>query len=141
MTKTGEKLHFSFFLVTFSLLSLFRYFFVTLNFSGFRALWDLLPLTIPAILCSGFVMRGPWTQVRGQSAAASRPMLLLTQATLAGQCWTLPGRSAMHMTTNSKTRKWGRQTGVRQLFRKVWVSIKFLSANFGLTPPPEKGPK
>ena len=43
---------FGYFLVTFSLLSgrppksLFRYFFVTLNFSGFRALWDLLPLTI-----------------------------------------------------------------------------------------------
>ena len=42
---------FGYFLVTFSLLSgrppksLFRYFFVTLNFSGFRALWGLLPLT------------------------------------------------------------------------------------------------
>ena len=51
MTKTGEKLLFCHFFVTFSLLwirppkSLFRYFFVTLNFSGFRALWDLLPLT------------------------------------------------------------------------------------------------
>ena len=27
--------------------SLFRYFFVTLNFPGFQALWDLLPLTSP----------------------------------------------------------------------------------------------
>ena len=25
--------------------------------------------------------------------------------------------------------------------REVWVSIKFLSAKFGFTPPPEKGPK
>ena len=44
---------FSYFLGTFSLLlgrppkSLFRYFFVTLIFSGFRALWDLLPFTTP----------------------------------------------------------------------------------------------
>ena len=51
MTKTGEKSLFCYFLVTFSLLSgrppksLFRYFLVTLKFLGFRALWDLLPLT------------------------------------------------------------------------------------------------
>ena len=53
MPKPRKKLVFSYLLVTFLLLSggppksLFRYFFVTLNFSGFRALWDLLPLTIP----------------------------------------------------------------------------------------------
>ena len=55
MTKTREKLLFSYFFATFSLLSggppksLFRYFFVTLNFLGFRALWDLLPLTSPGL--------------------------------------------------------------------------------------------
>ena len=52
VTKKGRKQGKSYFLATFSLLSgrppksLFRYFFVTLNFLRFRTLWDLLPLTI-----------------------------------------------------------------------------------------------
>ena len=49
MTKQGKKWLFSYFFATFPLL--FRvdpqsHFFATLKFSGFRALWDLLPLTI-----------------------------------------------------------------------------------------------
>ena len=54
---------FSYFFVTFSLLSgrprksLFRYFFATLIFSGFRALWDLLLLTT---LATKVVLKLSW---------------------------------------------------------------------------------
>ena len=30
---------------------------------------------------------------------------------------------------------------LRQIIRKAWMSIKFLSAKFGFKPPPEKGPE
>ena len=69
---------FCYFLVTFSLLSgrppksLFCYFFVTLNFSGFRALWDLLPLTRLGSQLSGWPKNRTGTGNRNRRNRFSR---------------------------------------------------------------------
>ena len=72
--------------------------------------------------------------------------------TLAGIAFRAAGKSVNNFPAASKFARKLFQQGISDshsplefsCFRKVWVSIKFLSAKFGLTrvyPPPRKGPK
>ena len=51
------------------------------------------------------------------------------------------GENGRGLREGSSICSWGGNGGTFQMARKVWVSMKFLSAKFRFYPPPPKGPK
>ena len=75
---------------------------------------------------------------------AFRRLLVPTELSLAFEFrMPLPASSHIVYSEPPKANNWWHRTSIclNGSLRKVWASIKFLSAKFGLPPPPRKGPE